>query len=56
MGPKGLGKQQFHLLLVFWPVTGVPSAGTHPDMRRRMCLGDEPKSGATLWNYWLPRR
>ena len=24
-------------------------------MHRRMCLGDEPKSGAILWNYFLPR-
>jgi hypothetical protein len=23
-------------------------------MRRRLCLVDEPKSGAILWNYFLP--
>jgi hypothetical protein len=42
-------------LLVFWSVTGVTSADTYLDMRRRMCLGDDPKSGAILWNYLLPR-
>jgi hypothetical protein len=42
-------------LLVCWPVTGVPSAATYPDMRRRMGLGAEPKSSAILWNYFFPR-
>jgi hypothetical protein len=35
-------------LLVFWPVYCVTSTDTYLDMRRRMCLVDEPKSGAIL--------
>ena len=54
-GAYGLGKKEFHILLVFWPVPGVTSAGPYLDMRRRMCLDDEPKSCAILWNYFLPR-
>ncbi|MFO7496025.1 MAG: alpha-2-macroglobulin family protein, partial [Desulfobacterales bacterium] len=42
-------------MLVFWPVSGVASTGTYLDMRRRMCLADELKSGAILWNHGLPR-
>jgi hypothetical protein len=52
---KGLGKKLYHILLVFWPVLGDTTAGTYPDMRQRMCLDDEPKSFAILWNYFLPR-
>jgi hypothetical protein len=33
---KAAAKKQFYSLPVFWPVTGVASAGTYPDMRRRM--------------------
>jgi hypothetical protein len=33
-------------LLVFAPVFGDTSTGTYPDAHRRMCLEDEPKSGA----------
>ncbi|MEN8692562.1 MAG: hypothetical protein AB1Z20_21050, partial [Desulfobacterales bacterium] len=40
--------------LVFWIVYCVTSTDTYLDMRRWMCLVDEPKSGAILWNYFLP--
>jgi hypothetical protein len=51
---KGPGKK-FHILLVFWSVTGVATADTFRDMCRWMCLFDETKSGAILLNFWLPR-
>jgi hypothetical protein len=41
-------------LAVFWPVYCVTSIVTHLDMRRWMCLIDEPKPGAILWNDVLP--
>jgi hypothetical protein len=50
---KGLRKK-IHILLVFWPVYGVASTGTYLDMRRWMRLVDDPKSGAILWDYFLP--
>ncbi|MGD9974319.1 MAG: hypothetical protein AB7S77_14760, partial [Desulfatirhabdiaceae bacterium] len=43
-----------HILLVFWPVCCVTSTGTYPDMHRRMCLADEPKSVAIQWIYLFP--
>jgi hypothetical protein len=51
---KGPRRKQFHTLLVFWPVTCGASTDTYLDMRRWKCLVDEPKSGAILWNYFLP--
>jgi hypothetical protein len=54
---KGLRAQARNIsttLLVFVPVCGVTSTGTYPDMHRRMCLADEPKSGAIWWKYFLP--
>jgi hypothetical protein len=44
-------KNKSTTLLVFLPVSGVTSADTYPDMRRGMCLGDEPEYGAILWIY-----
>jgi hypothetical protein len=41
-------------LLVFWIVYCVTSIDTYLDMRRWMCLVDEPKSSVILWNYFLP--
>jgi hypothetical protein len=51
---KGPRKKQFHILLVFWPVYCVTSTATCLDMRRWMCLVDEPESGAISWNWLLP--
>jgi hypothetical protein len=53
-GFKGFRKKSCLILLVFWPVYCVTSTDTYLDMRRWMCLVDEPKSGAILWNYFLP--
>ncbi|MGD1999664.1 MAG: hypothetical protein PVJ00_03790, partial [Desulfobacterales bacterium] len=39
---------------VFWSVTCVTSTDTYLDMRRWVGLVNEPKSGAILWNYFLP--
>jgi hypothetical protein len=47
-------RKKFHILLVFWSVYYVTSNDTYLDMRRWMCPVDEPKSGAILWNYFLP--
>jgi hypothetical protein len=45
------GQKKFHILLVVWPVYCDTSTDTYPDMRCWMCLVDEPKSGAIVWNY-----
>ncbi len=50
---EGPGKKQFHILLFFWPVTGVTSADTYEGMRRQMCLGDKPKSGAIFVELFI---
>ncbi|MEN8754122.1 MAG: hypothetical protein AB1Z18_15285, partial [Desulfobacterales bacterium] len=52
---KGPGKKKFHILLVFWIVYCVTYTDTNLYMRRRMCIVDEPKYRAILWNYFLPQ-
>jgi hypothetical protein len=41
-------------LAVFWYADCVTSTDDYLDMRRWMCLADEPKCSAILWNYFLP--
>ncbi len=41
--------------LFFCPIYRATSTSTYPDIRRRMCLVDEPKSCAILCNYFSPR-
>jgi hypothetical protein len=47
-------ENNYIILFVFRFFYYVTSSGTYPDMHRRMCLVDEAKYGAILWNYFFP--